>query len=109
MCKVLKHHGVLLRLSSQAGKAAWPFETKSYALGSRKKVLLQCWKTGEMDAPVVFKGFLAFLFQEKITFIGGLQRYNVWKNHYRFLTKKITITMTSADHIPNRPPPRKIC
>ena len=60
MCKVLKHHGVLLRLSSQAGKAAWPFETKSYALGSRKKVLLQCWKTGEMDAPVVFKGFFGF-------------------------------------------------
>ena len=41
------------------------FRDKSYALGSRKKVLLQCWKTGEMDAPVVFKGFLAFLFQEK--------------------------------------------
>lgn len=37
MCKVLKHHGVRLGLSSQARKAAWPFETKSYALGSRKR------------------------------------------------------------------------
>lgn len=88
MCKVLKHHGVLLRLSSQVGKAAWPFETKSYALGSRKKVLLQCGKTGRMDAPVVFKGLLAFLFHEKNYFYRWLTETQCLEKPLSFFNQK---------------------
>ena len=78
----------LLRLRSRAGKAAWPFATKSYALGSRKKVLLQCWKTGGMDAPVVFKGFLAFLFQEKNYFYRWLTETQCLEKLLSFFNQK---------------------
>ena len=53
-----------LRLSSQARKAAWPFETKNYALGSRKKYFCSS-KMGGMNAPVLFKRFLLSYFKKK--------------------------------------------
>ena len=59
---------------------------------------------GEMDARCFSSVFWLSYFVKKITFIGGLQRNNVWKNHNLFLTKKTTISMTrSGDHIPNLP------
>ena len=64
MCKVLKHHGVLIRLSSQAGKAAWPFKAKSHAPGSRKRQFFSVGRRWDR-CPGAFQVFFGFPISRK--------------------------------------------